>query len=145
MTCQGNESGSGPEKLVVFMGRKSICVSGTGGCGWGLLLLLRMCLVSPLLTVFPKSHDQERPTQPLPSALSSPDSANLQGTVPSTLISSLQAVLILSGLCPHLLFPGGVADILGCKAGSPRPCPFMWPMTMLGAAGVCVFSVFPTT
>lgn len=36
--------GQNQKKLVVFLGRKSTRVSRFGGCGWGLLLLHRMCL-----------------------------------------------------------------------------------------------------
>lgn len=125
---------------------ESVGVSRSEGCGWGLLPLHQTCLSKVhTLTVFRKSHGQKRPTQPFPSARSFPDSANQQGTVPSSPISSLQAILIHSCLCLHLLFPGGLADILGYKAGSPTPCPFTWPVTVLGAAGVSAFSVFSTT
>lgn len=137
--------GQNQKKLVVFLGRKSTRVSRFGGCGWGLLLLHRMCLsnsntdrVSKISwsekthTTFPKCSLLQ--IQHIWEALCLPFSS-----------PPCQAIFTLSCLCPNLLFPGGLTDILDYKAGSPMPCPFIWPMTKLGVTRICAFSVSPAT
>lgn len=111
--CQGKASGCGTKRriqkrLLVFMRGKSPRVSRSGGCGWGFLLLHRMCCQEAEADRFSVSRSEKTHTTFF------------------QVLSPFSSLLALGHLCQHPPLPVGLAELPGCKAGSPMPCPFIW-------------------
>lgn len=102
-----------PEKVACVRAWKRAPESQDLGAVDGDFCFCTECAVNkPKLTVFHKSHGQKRPIQPFPIALSLPNSAHLQGVVPSTPTASL---LALGHLCQHPPLPVGLADFRAAR------------------------------